>query len=336
MLKLRYLFDNRDLALMLLGNWDYDKNALDMLDYYRISANAIYPYKQNEKTFFLRFTPFDVKTEQEMIEEIKFIQYLKEKELNVLEPILSKDKNYLIKKYTPWGEYLACAFKKVSGDRLDGFNSDGIEYTDDLLINYGKTLGKLHKYSSQYKKVSKKSCFDLLEEMEYSWKNKFNNRNYRITKEFTEIKELLYKIPKNESNFGIIHGDYELDNVFYDKSSKNIAIIDFGSSLYNWYIMDVETSLENIKEELSDKDFNKIKTLFINGYTEEYQYNEKELEFLPLLKRLNELCGYIELLISIEEVWDNEPLWLVELREKLNKNYIQKYEADIEKRAYCT
>jgi hypothetical protein len=30
MLKLRHLFDNQDLALMLLGNWEYDKNNMDI------------------------------------------------------------------------------------------------------------------------------------------------------------------------------------------------------------------------------------------------------------------------------------------------------------------
>ena len=80
MLKLRHLFDNRDLALMLLGNWEYDKNNTDILKFFRISANAIYPYIHNGKTFLLRFIPWDEKTENEMERELEFIQYLQKKD----------------------------------------------------------------------------------------------------------------------------------------------------------------------------------------------------------------------------------------------------------------
>jgi len=101
MLKLRYLFDNRDLALMLLDNWDHDKKSLKMLNYYRISANAIYPYKMNGEVFVLRFLPWNSKIEAEMKAEINFLPYLRNNKLNVLEPIPSKEGHYLLKKILP-------------------------------------------------------------------------------------------------------------------------------------------------------------------------------------------------------------------------------------------
>ena len=35
MMKLRHLFDNRDLAIMLLGNWEYDESSLEILNSYQ-------------------------------------------------------------------------------------------------------------------------------------------------------------------------------------------------------------------------------------------------------------------------------------------------------------
>ena len=319
MLKLKYLFDNRDLAIMLLENWMYDKDALDMLNNFRISGNAIYPYKCNSEICFLRFVPWEAKIENEMNEEIKFIQYLLQKGLNVLEPLVSKQGNYLLNKNTPWGKYLVCAFRRVEGDRLDGFNSDGIDWTDELISGYGKELGKIHKYSSEYKKVSKTSCFEMIEEMDFFIKTKMKN-NEMISKELKEIKRLLQKKPQNKSNFGLIHGDYELDNVFYDKNTKKYSIIDFGNGIYHWYIMDIEISLNNLQEELPQKEFEKAKTLFINGYKEEYQICEDGNKYLPILRRFENLRKYIGVKESLEETWDNEPLWMLELREKLNKH----------------
>jgi len=329
MLKLRYLFDNRDLALMLLENWEYDKDALNMLDYFRISANAIYPYKNNVEIFFLRFSPYGENTETEINEEIKFIQYLHKNGLNVLEPVLSKEGKYLLNKNTPWGNYLVCSFKKVEGDRLDGFNSDGIDFTDEVLIGYGKTLGKLHKLSSEYEKTSKKSCFEMLNEMEYFINNKINKKKEMIIKEIKAVKNLLQKIPQNKSNFGLIHGDYELDNVFYNKETKKFSIIDFGSSMYHWFAMDIEITLNNLMEEFPKNDFEKMKALFIQGYKEECQINEEKL--FPVFRRFDELRRYINLKEVIEESWDNEPTWMSELRKELN-GIITEIENNIERK----
>jgi hypothetical protein len=41
MLKLKYLFNDENLAEMILGNWEFDKESMDLFQYYRISSNAI-------------------------------------------------------------------------------------------------------------------------------------------------------------------------------------------------------------------------------------------------------------------------------------------------------
>jgi len=57
MLKLKYLFDNEDLAKMILENWKYDPSSIEMFKYFRISSNAVYPFKSEEKVMLLRFAP---------------------------------------------------------------------------------------------------------------------------------------------------------------------------------------------------------------------------------------------------------------------------------------
>jgi len=314
MLKLKYLFDNRDLALMLLGNWEYDKNDMGILNYYRISSNAIYPFNHNGKTFILRFIPWGEKTENEMERELEFIQYLKKKELNVLEPVLSKDGNYLLKKETPWGKYLACVFKRVDGKQLSEF-----DYSDKIIFGYGKTLGKLHKYSVEYNNVKKQSCFDIIDRMENFAKNKLNGNKELILKSIDEIKNIFQQLPQNKSNFGLIHYDFELDNIFYEEASKKYSVIDFGDSIYHWYIMDIEKSLSNLKEEYPQNDYEQMKTVFLNGYKTEYQFFEENFKLFPTLRHFDDLRTYINLKDAVEETWDNEPEWMFNLREELNK-----------------
>jgi Ser/Thr protein kinase RdoA (MazF antagonist) len=326
MLKLKYLFDNRDLALMLLGNWEYDRNNVDILDYFRISASAIYPYKHNGKTFILRFSPLDSKIENELQNEIEFIHYLQKRGLNVLEPVLSKCNNYFLKKDTPWGKYIVCAFKRVDGEELSE-----LEYSDEIVHDLGKTLGRLHKYSMEFTYVNKESCFDKIGWMENYAKNELKDNKELILQKIDEVRSVFQKLPQNESNFGLIHYDFELDNVFYDEISKKYSIIDFGSSMYHWYSMDIEQSLNKLKGEYLENDFEHLKKQFIDGYKTEYQIFESEFNYFPVFRRFDELLVYINLREVVDETWDNEPEWMVNLRYKLNEILIEK-EKDIRRK----
>lgn len=62
MLKLKYLFENYNLAKEALKNWEHDTDTLDeMLSQFRISSNAIYPFCQGGKVCFLRLAPTEEK-----------------------------------------------------------------------------------------------------------------------------------------------------------------------------------------------------------------------------------------------------------------------------------
>ena len=67
MLKLKYLFNNKDLAHMVLSNWESDNVDSDLLNYYRISSNAVYWCKNEGETFFLRFAPAEEKTKKKYL-----------------------------------------------------------------------------------------------------------------------------------------------------------------------------------------------------------------------------------------------------------------------------
>ena len=58
MLRLKYLYENYDLAKFALENWKYDIDTLDeYLQNFRISSNAIYPFLCQGNIRFLRLSP---------------------------------------------------------------------------------------------------------------------------------------------------------------------------------------------------------------------------------------------------------------------------------------
>lgn len=311
MLKLKYLFDNRDLVRMILEHWDYDPSSLDMLNFYRISSNAVYPFKYNGKTRLLRFSPCSEKNKDNVLSELEFIRYLKLNGYPALCTVPSKDNQELLEVNTPWGDYFAVVFDRVAGVQLEE-----LHYTSDICRKHGKYLGKLHKLSSEYKPTIKLrwSHEDVLIWIENELSN-FTGEDL-AKKEVRLLKSFLSKLPKNDQTYGLIHYDFELDNVFYDEVTDRLNVIDFDDSMYHWYTMDIEQALDSIMCETSCKDHSLLMDNFIKGYREEFNISDEMLSYMPIFRRFANLYGYVRVLLSSSDVWNNEPEWLYNLRGK--------------------
>lgn len=78
MLKLENMFENFNLVREALAFWAHDEENLEeMLGYFRISSNAVYPFTAGGKMYFLRLAPVDEKVEGDILGELEFIRYLR-------------------------------------------------------------------------------------------------------------------------------------------------------------------------------------------------------------------------------------------------------------------
>ncbi len=93
MMKLKNLYNNEDLALMCLKKWDYDEDSTELFQYFRISSNAIYPFKQHGNLLFLRFSPEEEKSLTLIQSEVQLIEHLHTSGIRV--PTLIPSKNHL-------------------------------------------------------------------------------------------------------------------------------------------------------------------------------------------------------------------------------------------------
>ena len=138
------------------------------------------------------------------------------------------------------------------------------------------------------------------------------------------LKGELSLLPLQQDNYGLIHYDFELDNVFYNKETKTCAVIDFDDGMYHWYALDIEQVFESLEDELSGKTLQTAKNEFIRGYKEKYRYTQETEILLPLMRRFINLYAYARLIRCVAEKFAHEPEWLVELRKKLDKAILEK------------
>lgn len=312
MLKMRYLFGNFDLAKEALKHWAHEPDDLDdRLKGFRISSNAIYPFTHQGSVCYLRLAPIEEKLKDNLIGELEFIQYLRTHGYPALEPLPAKTGELLVELDTSWGAYYASAFHGVPGKPLDQ-----TEMTEDISYLYGKSLGRMHALSAQYAPEHPKWNHEdgLL------WISNML-KEYRApdiaVEELKRVCEELSSLPIRQDNYGLVHYDFELDNVFYDPVSKSLAAIDFDDGMYHWFALDLEQAFDSMRDEMPENLFDDAKASFMRGYQTEYAFTQESAGLLPAMRRYINLYKYARLIRCIDEEFQDEPDWMSWLRTKL-------------------
>lgn len=209
-------------------------------------------------------------------------------------------------------EYYASVFKCVPGTQLT--NTD---FSNNIIFSYGKALGRLHHLSNQHStnKSKRWSYSDVLD-----WVEDVLRRFPEDAATLMEVEILrnyFASIPKSEKNYGLVHYDFEFDNVFYDEETKSCNVIDFDDAMYHWYAMDIVQALDSLQENIPSELFHQKKECLMDGYLTEYDVSNDLDGLLLACKRFAKVYKYARILRSIEEKWANEPDWLTTLRAKL-------------------
>lgn len=309
MLKLRFLLDDRQRALNILSRWDHDQDQLHLLDYFRISANAVYPYKNKGVLHFLRFSPDDEKEEGQVRAEVEFLHYLSAMKYPSLTPVKSRHGNEMEIVDLPQGTYYATSFVGVPGKSLARQ-----AVTTELLYSWGQAMGRLHKLSAAYTPATyiRHSHADRLRWMSGVLADFPDERAAR--KELDAVIDWLSTLPKTPDVYGLIHYDFETDNVMYDPQTAKLSVIDFDDAVYHWFAMDITTALASYEGDAPAL----AREQFVAGYRSEHPLDNAQLDLLPHFKRYQDLYGFVRALRSASDTgFGEEPEWMIALRSRL-------------------
>jgi len=178
-------------------------------------------------------------------------------------------------------------------------------------------LGRLHLLSVNY--VPEKRRPDWKQNLQRADETlKLYSTPENAIKEVAILNKFFESLPITTENYGLVHYDFEMDNVFFDESAKRYGVIDFDDSMYHWYVMDINQSIDSIKNELPTNIQEQAVCQFLNGYRASKSIDDLIFENMPIFKRYANLLGYTRCLRSVHERWDNEPEWMQGLRKHIN------------------
>ena len=329
MLKLINLFENFDLAKEALAHWKHDAQGLDeMLARFRISSNAIYPFKQNGKVCFLRLAPVDEKREDALRGGLAFIEYLRANGFPAAGVIPADTGEPLLCLSTRWGEHYACVFEGAPGTRVDRTDMRG-----EVLRVCGATLARLHQLSQKYEPKARKGSYaDAL-----AWARTQLDGNGAPPHAYAALDAVqteLDALEKTRATFGLVHFDFEPDNLFFDEATQTCTAIDFEDGMVHFYALDIAKALAAIGEEAQEiegADPETAKQAFLEGYGSIEPITAETEALFPLMRRFQTVFAYARVLYCMKDRPENGPEWMQNLIIKLNA-FLRELEAEMSDR----
>ena len=277
-----------------------------------LPSNAVYPFLWQGNMQYLRISPVSEKMENNLKGELEFLCYLQNRNYPAVIPVASNSGELVVTLDSVWGKYYASVFKGV-----DGISIEDTDYNDHILVAYGKALGQLHMLSAEFSPQNRKWTYgDAL-----LWIGKALKEYHAPTKMLEEVeavRQALNEFPRTGDTFGLVHYDFEPDNVFWDENNQCCTAIDFEDGMYHFFLVDLEQALDALLENIpTDRQLN-AKNAFLRGYQSIKALEPDYMEKLKLMRRFCNLYSYARLIRCIAEEYSNEPDWMVALRGKLH------------------
>lgn len=317
MLKLKYLYENYDLAKSALENWEYDADTLEeSLRHFRISSNAVYPYLWQGNMRFLRLSPVPEKMENNLKGELEFLCYLRDRNYHAVVPVASNSGELVVTLDSVWGKYYASVFEGVGGIPIEDIGCN-----DRILFAYGKALGQLHMLSAEYSPENSPENRKWTYRDVLSWIGRVLEEYRAPDKMLTELEDVrraLNELPQTDDTFGLVHYDFEPDNVFWDEDSQCCTAIDFEDGMYHFFLVDLEQALDALSEIIPSDRQSAAESAFLRGYRSVKALEPDYAEKLKLMRRFCDLYSYARLIRCVAEEDSNEPDWMASLRKMLH------------------
>ena len=282
-----------------------------LLAQFRISSNAIYPFACDGVIYLLRLAPEEEKSAVDIRAELEFVEYLRAEGYPALRFVPSL-RGGLWERV----EHNGITYHATVSARVPGVQLGEVPLTPGIVEGYGKMLGWLHRLSAQYVPAQERKGYsevlDWIAEI-----LKMHSAPPASREEVSLVRKMLDNLPRHADTFGLIHYDFELDNVFYDGQMKAYHAIDFDDSMYHFFAMDIHQALDSLREEMDDQAYWENEAAFLNGYRTEHTLDES-WPSMPVFRRFARLYGYARCLRSLHETFEGEPEWMTNLRVRLH------------------
>ena len=280
--------------------------------------NFVFEYNKNGKDYILRFVHSSHRSKEQVYGELEFIDYLDKNNSPVSTIVHSvNDKLLEIIDIDNDNYFIICVFEKAPGGLLKKE-----DLTDEFYEMFGEEVGILHNLTKSFIPTHKRIEWDEETFLDSAYKY-LPKSDEIIIEKYKNLLNRIKKLPKNLNNFGLIHTDLHMGNMFI--SSGKLTFFDWDDSAYKHFISDIAIILfyhfiyQPVSQDVVDTQSSRILALLLKGYRKQNSIDFKFLENLNDFLMLRTIVLYFVIYDSGEELIDSN--W--------GKHYIERFRNSI-------
>ena len=276
--------------------------------YVRASANFIFRFEREGRPTILRFAHVSERTAEAIQAELAYLRHLAARGAPVALPVNSLSGHAVESIATTLGVFHAVVFAMLPGEHYDIG-----ELSLDQFTRWGRALGELHQAAAGYRGAGRPTMHDQLRMAG----QQLPAHEAAARRMLALLEQQVAALPASERTFGLIHYDFELDNLLWD---DQVSIVDFDDCAWYCFVADIAFALRDLFDDqaenidMADERFR----AFVTGYRLVRTVTDEELGRLPLFLRLHNLLTFTKLLrASDSRNQVGTPAWVVDLQTKL-------------------
>lgn len=275
-----------EIALNALPYWDLDSESTVTAIKHR--ENAVFKVVTPDKvSYALRVHRLDYHTNAELQSEMQWMNAMRERGVMTPKPIVSSDGQYV---------EVVTSSSLPEGRQVDmlewvdctplGSIEEGVEDINHYRL-VGQLMAKLHVETENWPLPEgfTRAHWDVdgLLGKKPLWGRAWNHKDLTPEQRVLIIeardlgRKVLSDIPKDASNYGLIHCDFLPENLLVD-TKGDIHLIDFDDAGFGYHLFDIATSVFWF---MGDESFDDIVAEFLSGYESVRELSEQQKELLP-------------------------------------------------------
>lgn len=252
----------------------------------KTGINHVYLVSDGEYKSVFRVYSLNWRSSQEISEEIRLLNLLKDNHLPVSYPIADIQENYIQTLNAPEGDRYGVMFSYAKGEKTLNFSSDLHEKIGEIMARFHQLTHNLQlervTYSPEKLLIeSPRHFFGFLPDdtLEVAF--------IRYAQQY--LLKQLKKVDKTQVRKGVVHLDIWFDNMNI-ADDKEVTIFDFDFCGNGWLCYDIAYYILQIHStETDENEYKRKAESFLKGYESVTPISDEERRILPMLAE----CVYL-------------------------------------------
>jgi amicoumacin kinase len=281
--------------------WNIDSTP----KFIRHLQNTVYKISIADQSAILRLTSTNHRNILELKAELEWTLFLSDNGCNVARPIKSVKGNFVETILSGDSECFSSVFSFAEGKPIE---DPGI-LCPATLVAWGKELGKIHNLSACYNPTCQRDSYSSIKKYRLNPLSHSKSDN-NISNNIHTITEWIKSLPKDESNYGIIHGD----SINFHIHENELTFFDFDDCTYHWFSFDIANGLYSLLFIIQNQGiefsltFDQCVNLFLQGYLRENPMDQIWVDRIPCFVKYRTalLCQWLK-------TPETAPYWVLDL-----------------------